>query len=71
MASERSRRRIERLLNEADEAVHQLGWETVSAHATAVLTLQADMLMPKLCGPLPLGRAKEGLRREERYLCGY
>ena len=42
MASERSRRRIERLLDEADEAVTSLDWETVSARVTAVLALEPD-----------------------------
>ena len=42
MASERSRRRIERLLDEADDAVTQLDWETVSARVTAVLALEPE-----------------------------
>ena len=42
MASERSQRRIERLLDEADEAVTRLDWETVSARVTAVLALEPD-----------------------------
>ena len=71
MASERSRRRIERLPDEADEAFTQLDWESLDDRVTAVLTLEADMLMPKVCWPVPLGRVKEGLCREERYLCGY
>ena len=37
MASDRSQRRVERLLDEADEAVAQLDWETVRARAQAVL----------------------------------
>ena len=37
MASDRSQRRVERLLDEADEAVAQLGWETVRARAKALL----------------------------------
>ncbi len=42
MASDRSRRRIERLLDEADEAVTQLNWDTVRDRATAVLALEPD-----------------------------
>ena len=42
MASERSQRRIERLLDEADDAVTQLDWETVKARVTAVLALDPD-----------------------------
>ncbi len=42
MASERSRRRIEHLLDEADEAVTRLDWETVRARVTAVLALDPD-----------------------------
>ncbi len=38
MASERSRRRIERLLDEADEAVTQLDWKTVSARQSPLQT---------------------------------
>lgn len=37
MAGDRRQRRIERLLDEADEAVAQLDWETVRAGAQAVL----------------------------------
>ena len=37
MASDRSQRRIERLLDEADGAVDRLDWETVRARAQAVL----------------------------------
>ena len=37
MASDRSQRRIERLLDEADGAVSELDWETVRARAQAVL----------------------------------
>ncbi|MFQ6029876.1 MAG: serine/threonine-protein kinase, partial [Dehalococcoidia bacterium] len=42
MASERSRRRIERLLDEADEAVTQLNWEVVRDRVTAVLALEPE-----------------------------
>ena len=42
MASERSQRRIERLLDEADEAVTQLDWGTVRDRATAVIALDPD-----------------------------
>ena len=37
MASNRSQRRIERLLDEADEAAAHLDWETVRTRAQAVL----------------------------------
>ena len=35
MASERSQRRLERLLDEADDAVTQLDWDTVSRYVLA------------------------------------
>ena len=39
MASERVQRRIDRLLDQVEEAVDQLDWETVVARAQAVLAL--------------------------------
>ena len=42
MVSERSQRRIERLLDEADEAVGKLDWDTVKARARAVLAFDPD-----------------------------
>ncbi|MFB3092653.1 MAG: hypothetical protein ACE1ZD_05565 [Dehalococcoidia bacterium] len=42
MATERLRRRIDQLLDEAEDAVTQLDWETVSARVTAVLTLEPE-----------------------------
>ena len=42
MASERSQRRIERLLDEADEAVIQLNWQVVRDRSLAVLALEPD-----------------------------
>ncbi len=42
MASERGKRRIERLLDEADEAVSQLDWETVRDRAQAALVFDPD-----------------------------
>ena len=42
MASERAKRRIERLLDEADEAVVHLDWDTVRARAQAVLAFDPE-----------------------------
>ena len=42
MASDRSKRRIERLLDEADEAAVRLDWETVRARATAVFAFDPE-----------------------------
>ena len=42
MVSERSKRRIERLLDEADEGVSQLDWELVRNRAQAVLAFDPD-----------------------------
>ncbi len=42
MASDRSTRRIERLLDEADEAAVRLDWETVRARATAVFAFDPE-----------------------------
>ena len=42
MATERLRRRIEQLLDEAEEALTQLDWGTVSARVTAVMSLEPD-----------------------------
>ena len=42
MASDRSKRRIERLLDEADEAFSQLDWELVRNRAQAVLAFEPD-----------------------------
>ena len=42
MATERFRRRIEQLLDEAEEALTQLDWGTVSARVTAVMSLEPD-----------------------------
>ena len=42
MASERSQRRIERLLDEADEAAAHLDWETVRTRAQAVLAFDSQ-----------------------------
>ena len=39
MSSERFQRRIERLLDQIEEAVDQLDWETVRGRAHAVLAL--------------------------------
>lgn len=42
MATERLRRRIEQLLDEAEEALTQLDWASVSARVTAVMSLEPD-----------------------------
>ena len=42
MASERVQRRIEQLLDEADEAITRLEWEVVRQRAQAVLVLEPD-----------------------------
>ena len=42
MASERIQRRIDRLLDEADEAVSRFDWEAVRQRAEAVLAFDAD-----------------------------
>ncbi len=42
MATERLRRQVEQLLDEAQEAVALLDWETVRTRVTAVLTLEPD-----------------------------
>ena len=42
MASERGKRRIERLLDEADEAVSRLDWETVRDRAQAALVFDPE-----------------------------
>jgi len=42
MASERFQRRIERLLDEADEAIARYGWEAVRQAAQAVLAIDPD-----------------------------
>ena len=42
MVSERGKRRIERLLDEGDEAVSQLDWETVRDRAQAALVFDPD-----------------------------
>ena len=42
MSSDRGKRRIERLLDEADEAVSQLAWELVRDRASAVLAFEPD-----------------------------
>ena len=42
MVSERGKRRIERLLDEGDEAVSQLDWETVCDRAQAALVFDPD-----------------------------
>ena len=42
MASERLNRHIDRLLNEAEEAISQLDWATVRARSQAVLTYDPD-----------------------------
>ena len=42
MESERSKRRIERLLDEADDAVSRLDWESAKSHAQAVLAFEPD-----------------------------
>ena len=42
MPSERLQRQIDRLLDEADEAISQLNWEVVRARATAVLTIDPE-----------------------------
>ncbi len=42
MATERLQRRIERLLDEAEEAVSELNWAVVRDRAQAVLGLDPD-----------------------------
>ena len=42
MTSERIQRRIESLLDEADEAVAREDWETVASRARAVLSFDAE-----------------------------
>ena len=42
MVSERGKRRIERLLDEGDEAVSQLDWETVRDRAQPALVFDPD-----------------------------
>ena len=42
MASERVQRRIDRLLDQVEEAIDQLDWETVLARSQAVLALDPD-----------------------------
>ena len=42
MASERFQRRIERLLDEADEAISRYDWEAVRQAALAVLAIDPD-----------------------------
>ena len=42
MVSERGKRRIERLLDEADEAVSKLDWETVRDRAQAALVFDPE-----------------------------
>ncbi|MFQ6030433.1 MAG: protein kinase [Dehalococcoidia bacterium] len=42
MATERLRRRIEQLLDEAEEAISQHNWETVLGHAQSVLALDPE-----------------------------
>ena len=42
MATERLRRRIEHLLDEAEEAISQHDWDVVRGHAQSVLALDPD-----------------------------
>lgn len=42
MATERLRRRIEHLLDEAEEAISRHDWEVVQGHAESVLALDPD-----------------------------
>jgi hypothetical protein len=42
MVSDRGKRRIERLLDEADEAVSRLDWETVRDRAQAALVFDSE-----------------------------
>ena len=42
MASERTQRRIDSLLDEAEEAISQLDWQVVQSRAQAVLALDTD-----------------------------
>ena len=42
MATERLRRRIEQLLDEAEEAISQHDWEMVRGHAQSVLALDPE-----------------------------
>ena len=42
MASDRVQRRIERLLDQVEEAIDQLDWEEVRGRAQAVLRLDPD-----------------------------
>ena len=42
MASERSKRRVERLLDEADDAISRLDWESAKSRAQAVLAFEPD-----------------------------
>ena len=48
MASERFQRRIDRLLDQVEEAVDQLDWEGVRSRAQAVLALDSGQTMGKL-----------------------
>ena len=42
MASERVQRRIERLLDQAEEAIDRSDWESLRGYAQAILGLDAD-----------------------------
>lgn len=42
MVSERTQRQIDRLLDEAEDAMRQLAWDTVRARVQAVLSLDPE-----------------------------
>ena len=57
MANERVQRRIDRLLDQADEAMEQLDWETVRDRAQTVLGLDPENNdAPMLSSHRPTGR---------------
>lgn len=45
MVSDRARRRIERLLDQMDEAADQKDWSLVREHAKDVLALRPDLVL--------------------------
>jgi len=61
MASDRRIRRIERLLDEAEEAVSSLEWDVVRDRAQAVLAFE-----PENAAPIDLLTAAEPTRLMER-----
>ena len=74
MASERTQRRIDSLLDEAEEAIAQLDWQVVQARAQAVLALDPDNPEPLTTWPLlnvhlerPLARFLRNLGPRPRF----